>query len=214
MAGPVRRVRGARREGLAFAPLTDVLRALVATTTEEELDEFLGTARQELAWLLPELGDDRAPVPVASPAQFLELVLSVVVRLARERPLLLVVEDLHWADRSTLELVSFLVRAFRNARVMLLMTYRSDELHRRHPLRPCSRAGRGGGPRPGSTSAGSTAAASPTSWPPSWGRRRRPAWWTRCSSAREATRTSSRRCSAVQRGDSRATCHRPCATSC
>src|SRR3954470_16659932 len=105
-------------EGLAFAPLTDVLRMLAASCTDDELAEVLGPARQELAWLLPELGDDSAPVPAASPAQFLELVLSVMVRLARLRPLLLVVEDLHWADRSTLELVSFLVHAFRNAPVM------------------------------------------------------------------------------------------------
>src|SRR5262249_6295668 len=45
-------------------------------------------------------------------------------------------EDLHWADRSTLDLVAFLVRALRGERVLVLLTYRSDELHRRHPLRP------------------------------------------------------------------------------
>jgi DNA-binding CsgD family transcriptional regulator/tetratricopeptide (TPR) repeat protein len=123
-------------EGLPFAPLVDVLRTLVSTTSATELDKFLGPARGELAWLLPELGADAAPVAAASQAQLLELVLAMVGRLGRDRPLLLVVEDLHWADRSTLELVAFLVRALRGARVLLLMTYRSDELQRRHPLRP------------------------------------------------------------------------------
>jgi predicted ATPase len=43
---------------------------------------------------------------------------------------------LHWADQSTLDLIAFLARSLREARVLLVATYRSDELHRRHPLRP------------------------------------------------------------------------------
>jgi DNA-binding CsgD family transcriptional regulator len=46
------------------------------------------------------------------------------------------IEDLHWADQSTLGLIAFLVRSLRDSRVLVLATYRSDELHRRHPLRP------------------------------------------------------------------------------
>ena len=45
-------------------------------------------------------------------------------------------EDLHWSDQSTRELVAFLIRSLRGVRVVLLATYRSDELNRRHPLRP------------------------------------------------------------------------------
>jgi DNA-binding CsgD family transcriptional regulator/tetratricopeptide (TPR) repeat protein len=69
-------------------------------------------------------------------AQLLELVLGLLGRLSAVRPVLLVLEDLHWADQSTLELVAFLVRSLRAVRVLLVATYRSDELHRRHPLRP------------------------------------------------------------------------------
>jgi DNA-binding CsgD family transcriptional regulator/tetratricopeptide (TPR) repeat protein len=57
-------------------------------------------------------------------------------RLAVDAPLLFAVEDLHWADRSTLEFLSSLVRGLRDERLLLVCTYRSDELHRRHPLRP------------------------------------------------------------------------------
>jgi predicted ATPase len=63
------------------------------------------------------------------------LLLGVLDRLAARGALLLVVEDLHWADQSTRDLLGFLVRNLR-AGVALLLTYRSDELHRRHPLRP------------------------------------------------------------------------------
>jgi predicted ATPase len=47
----------------------------------------------------------------------------------------LVIEDLHWADRSTLDLLTFLVRNLGSA-PLLVMTYRTDDVHRRHPLRP------------------------------------------------------------------------------
>ena len=50
--------------------------------------------------------------------------------------MLLVIEDLHWADRSTRELLAFLARTLCTERLLVVGTYRSDELHRRHPLRP------------------------------------------------------------------------------
>ena len=71
-----------------------------------------------------------------SKAQLLEHVLGTLDRLSGVRPVLLAVEDLHWADRSTLDLIAFLFRSLRQSRVMIAVTYRSDELHRRHPLRP------------------------------------------------------------------------------
>jgi DNA-binding CsgD family transcriptional regulator/tetratricopeptide (TPR) repeat protein len=56
--------------------------------------------------------------------------------LARERPLVMVIEDLHWADEASLELFPHLARRLRDVPLLLVGTYRSDELHRRHPLRP------------------------------------------------------------------------------
>src|SRR5262249_41282335 len=53
-----------------------------------------------------------------------------------ERPLMFVIEDLHWADRSTLDLVALLVRALDEDRVLVVVSFRTDELHRSHPLRP------------------------------------------------------------------------------
>jgi predicted ATPase len=49
---------------------------------------------------------------------------------------LLVIEDLHWADSSTRHFLRFLARTICDERLLVLGTYRSDELHRRHPLRP------------------------------------------------------------------------------
>src|SRR5690348_10971067 len=125
--------------GLPLAPLVDVLRTLARSLPPDVLAEVLGAARPELARLLPELAPEAAiPPPAAEirPAQLLELVLGVLERLSARQPVLLVIEDLHWADQFTLELTAFLVRVLRAARIMLVATYRSDELHRRHPLRP------------------------------------------------------------------------------
>jgi DNA-binding CsgD family transcriptional regulator/tetratricopeptide (TPR) repeat protein len=122
---------------LAYAPMVEALRSLTRIVDPEELERVLGGARGELARLVPELGPqaggDRAG-PLA-PTRLFELLLGVLHRLAERGAVLLVVEDLHWADQSTRDLLGFLVRNLR-AGVALVLTYRSDELHRRHPLRP------------------------------------------------------------------------------
>jgi DNA-binding CsgD family transcriptional regulator len=126
--------------GLPLSPLVDVLRSLMRVMQRDELDPLLGPAQDELARLLPELSPDRLVsltlVSEEGSARLLELVFGMIQRLAADQPLMLVIEDLHWADRSTLDLVSLLVRALRGVRVLLVVTFRSDELHRDHPLRP------------------------------------------------------------------------------
>ncbi|WP_426513550.1 helix-turn-helix transcriptional regulator [Dactylosporangium sp. McL0621] len=125
-------------EGVPLAPLVDVLRAVARSTPADDLDRCFGAARREFARLLPELDPQAAGAPVreGSAAQLREHVLALITRLTAGRPMLLVVEDLHWADRSTRDLVVFLVQTLRELGVLLVLTYRSDELHRRHPLRP------------------------------------------------------------------------------
>ena len=69
----------------------------------------------------------------ASQAHVFEALLALFERLG---PVALVIEDLHWADPSTRDFLVFLVRNARTEQLFMLATYRSDELHRRHPLRP------------------------------------------------------------------------------
>jgi DNA-binding CsgD family transcriptional regulator/tetratricopeptide (TPR) repeat protein len=127
-------------DGLPFGPLAHVFRSLMRNTSPEQLDEFIGPARSELGQVLPDLDPDnalsRAPLGEGGTARLLELVVGVIERLAADRPLMFVIEDLHWADRSTLDLVALLVRALHGARVLVVVSFRSDELHRSHPLRP------------------------------------------------------------------------------
>jgi len=85
-----------------------------------------------------------AALPVASPDsattgvdryRLHSVFTSLLTDLARERPMVIVIEDLHWADEASLELFPHLARKLRDLPLLLIGTYRSDELHRRHPLR-------------------------------------------------------------------------------
>jgi DNA-binding CsgD family transcriptional regulator/tetratricopeptide (TPR) repeat protein len=123
---------------LPYAPLTSSLRPLVRER-DRALEAISAASRAELATLLP--GLDRAEVATgaARPAgqlRLFEALLDLVAELSADSALALVLDDLQWADRSTRTFVSFLVRALRDERVMLLVAYRSDDLHRRHALRP------------------------------------------------------------------------------
>ncbi|KUL25078.1 LuxR family transcriptional regulator [Actinoplanes awajinensis subsp. mycoplanecinus] len=118
-------------EGLPFAPFAAALRELVRG---EGRTVFEGR-ESDFARLLPELGP-ASEFGEAHRGLLFELVGALFARLSAERPLLLVLEDLHWADRSTRDLIGFLARSARAPRMLLLATYRTDELHRGHPLRP------------------------------------------------------------------------------
>jgi DNA-binding CsgD family transcriptional regulator/tetratricopeptide (TPR) repeat protein len=124
---------------LPYAPVSQALRQLVRELDPATLDHIVGPGRAELARLLPDLGPAEAAAPVTGElarGRLFERLLGVIERLAAERPLVLAVEDLHWADRSTLDLLAFLVANLAETPVVLVATYRSDDLDRRHPLRP------------------------------------------------------------------------------
>jgi DNA-binding NarL/FixJ family response regulator len=125
--------------GLPYAPFIEALRTLVRETETGALPALLGPGRNELARLLPEVDSRFAAETAVEPsrlsqARLFELVLGVLERLARRQPVVAVVEDLQWADRSTRDLVSFLVRAVRGTRVLFVITARSDEIDKRHPM--------------------------------------------------------------------------------
>src|SRR2546423_305154 len=128
-------------EGLPFGPIAEALRGLVRRTEPEALQDLLDPGMGELARLVPELTARSAGASLASPPEWaqtrlFEGFLSLLARLGERQPVLLVLEDLHWADRSTRDLLAFVARHVRQERVLIVGTYRSDELHRRHPLRP------------------------------------------------------------------------------
>ncbi len=120
---------------LAYAPVVEALRPLAGLLGSAELERVLGGAREELARLVPELGSRNAAGPGGplAPSQLFELLLGMLHRIAERTAVLLVVEDLHWADQSTRDLLGFLVRNLSTG-VALVLTCRSDEPRPGHPL--------------------------------------------------------------------------------
>ncbi|MEI7034846.1 helix-turn-helix transcriptional regulator [Streptomyces pratensis] len=123
-------------DGLPFAPFPTALRALLRALPEEMAAACAGQ-EGELARLLPELGEvHKDATDEHSIARLFELTVRLLERISADRTVVLVLEDLHWADASTRHLLSYLFRTLRSGHLMVVGTYRADDLHRRHPLRP------------------------------------------------------------------------------
>ncbi len=127
-------------DSIPYLPLADALRE--GTTTPGAATEPLVAAlaaRPVLGRLLPDRDAVAQPggeVSGLAQQQLFGAVLGLLAELAEGHPVLLILEDLHWADRSTRDLITFLSRVLHRERVAVVATYRTDDLHRRHPLRP------------------------------------------------------------------------------
>ncbi|WP_425247714.1 helix-turn-helix transcriptional regulator [Streptomyces sp. NEAU-NA10] len=123
-------------DGLPFAPFSTALRAL-RRALPDELAAAAAGQEEELARLLPEMGEARTGRhDEEGMARLFELTARLLERVAADRTVVVALEDLHWADASTRHLLSYLLRTLRTGRLVVLATYRSDDIHRRHPLRP------------------------------------------------------------------------------
>ncbi|MBA2496140.1 MAG: AAA family ATPase [Acidimicrobiia bacterium] len=128
----------------AFWPWLQVVRAAVAGRTLADADHALGPARADLAQILPEL-DPGAPPRSASPSvadgdldaarfQLFDSLSDFLARATAQRPLLVVLDDLHLADRSSLLALQFLATDRRPSRLLVVGTYRDDEVGPTHIL--------------------------------------------------------------------------------
>ncbi len=122
-------------DSVPYLPLADALRS--ADHTAPALADAIA-ARPVLGLLLPDRDTAelaRGEVPGLAQQQLFGAVLGMLAELAARAPVLLVLEDMHWADRSTRDLLTFLSRVLHRERVAVIATYRTDDLHRGHPLR-------------------------------------------------------------------------------
>lgn len=130
-------------ESAPYQPFIDVLRK---AKPEIEAAELEAVRLDALATLLPELlgeGEARvtsAPLDAAAERRRLfEAIVAAFAALAAKAPVLLAIEDLHWAGAGTISLLEHLARRLSEARVMILATYREEETLRSHPLRELRR---------------------------------------------------------------------------
>lgn len=120
--------------GLPYAPFLSALRAGFAGPA---LRDVVGRVAPDIGPLLPELGQPGAAAD--SPIERHRIARAfndIFQAVARQAPLLIVLEDLHWVDEASIALLQQLAREIKEQSVVVLGSYRSDEMHRRHPLSP------------------------------------------------------------------------------
>jgi len=148
------------RSGDPFGSIVPSLERLVADLGDPELARVAGTGAEELARLLPDLGARVAGLgilparptvtePERRQTRVLESILGLLSRMAERTPVVLVLEDLQWADAGTRALATFLARVSRPGRILVLATYQPDDLTRSHPLRAALAAMADGSQPPG-----------------------------------------------------------------
>ncbi len=126
-----------------YAPLLDLLGTFLAPLSPSQITTALGASARALFPLLPEQVQhlpelaSLPPLPPLDPEQekrrLFTMLADVFTRTTTSQPLLLVIEDIHWSDESTLEWIQFFARKIARHRLLVLLTYRSDEVH--SPLR-------------------------------------------------------------------------------
>ncbi len=124
--------------GIPYLPFTEALTQLQAGAAGPEAAARVAelvTERPAL-WRLLEPGGSGEADHDERLQLFEGIARSLAVAGVPERPLVLVVEDAHWADASTRDVLRFLAARARSENVLLVVTYRADDVDRRHPLRP------------------------------------------------------------------------------
>lgn len=137
---------------IPFKPFVEALESLLAGGLDAGLQAHLREHRAVLAHLLPahrrDPGETRSADPESrhwqerreAPSEGLQYALfaavaALLLEASRRRPLLMILEDLHWADRPTMLLIKHLLASPAKPRLMVLGTYRSSELRPEHPLK-------------------------------------------------------------------------------
>jgi tetratricopeptide (TPR) repeat protein len=127
-----------------FAPFVEILRSLLESCPAAALEPWLADIEgiAELAEFVPELVSRLKPASVSFPSnadgrryRMFEALTQLIHAASQSSPILLVLEDLHWADRASVLLLRHLLRSPREAAICYLITYCDTELQRTPELR-------------------------------------------------------------------------------
>jgi DNA-binding CsgD family transcriptional regulator len=125
-----------------FWPWVEIIRAYVQERAADQLRAEMGAGAADIAAIVPEVRERlpglAAPPSLESPEQarfrLFDSITSFLSNAARVRPLVLLLDNLHWADKPSLLLLEFLTREMERSRLLVIGTYRDEELSRQHPL--------------------------------------------------------------------------------
>lgn len=120
--------------GLPYLPFIEIAEQV------RHIDDDVIASRPQLAVLVGQSIADVLAAPGQrqdlSQLQLFDAYFTAIAEVSQDRVVVLALEDLHWADASTRDLLYFLVSRLGRQKVLIVATYRADDLHRRHPLRP------------------------------------------------------------------------------
>jgi class 3 adenylate cyclase len=149
-AGVYARLRGAQvlvgccyetEAALPYIPFVEAMRQYVVERPAQALLEELGDGASDVAKLVSEIRQRVSNIPPSPPAEpeqeryrLFESVSTFLLNASRANPLMLVLDDIHWADKPSLLLLQHLARRLKGSRLLILGNYRDVELDRRHPL--------------------------------------------------------------------------------
>ena len=125
-----------------YWPWVQVLRAVVADRDADALRHDLGAGAADIAEILPDVRDRLTNLEAASPARepaearfrLFDSLTRFLVAASHRQPLIVVLDDLHWADVPSLRFLEFLAPEIGDSRLLLIGTYRENELTRQHKL--------------------------------------------------------------------------------
>ncbi len=124
-----------------YWPWLQLLRSYIQQQTPKQLQADMGSDAANIAEIVPERGQKLPNLetpPDIEPEQARFRLFSSITncfkKAAQSQPLMLVLDDLHWADRSSLLYLEFLSREIESSSLLVLGTYRDVEVSRRHPL--------------------------------------------------------------------------------
>lgn len=124
-----------------YQPFVEAIRHAITGVAPDRLPGLLGRFAGDLVRLVPELAEhaDLLPGPLEADAEserarLIEAVVAWLEAMSAEQPVLLVLDDLHWADRASTLVLRHVVRSLTGCRVMVVGTYRDTDVDRTHPL--------------------------------------------------------------------------------
>lgn len=117
-------------DGLPLWPWASALRDLIDGRSPAEVDQLLGADRRPLEWFVPGLGATATAIDGTTQFQAFDATMRVIRRLAEPAPLIWVLDDAHWADARSIELLGFLARRLVDIPVLVIATVRDEHLSR------------------------------------------------------------------------------------
>lgn len=124
-----------------YQPFVEALRQAISNTDSDALSAVLGRYGGDLVRLIPELAEhaDSLPAPLQADAEseqarLMDAIVVWLQAMAMVQPVLVVLDDLHWADKASTLVLRHIVRSLHDSRVLVVGTYRDTDVDRTHPL--------------------------------------------------------------------------------